>query len=176
MEYILFGLSNGVFFGPPSEIVIWAAIKNGGLSTAFHSFVISNILGHTILFLISKRYIHTIESVILYVDELLSKNGRVKSNYERSMAWIHEPSGGYLFYGRLLPFFHTFTSIVAGKFSENIWKFMIFTIFGDYFFAILIYFHFKFFSKYLSDFSYVLLLLLSVALIHKVVRSITVKR
>jgi membrane protein DedA with SNARE-associated domain len=169
MIYFFFGISNGIFFAPPSELLIWFAIRDGSIGINFHIFIISNTLGHLLLFFLSSRHKVLFMKSVCWVTMLVLRRD-YSIHYKNSIEWLHEKSGWYIFYGRLMPFFHTFTSIVAGFYEENVLKFFIFTLLGNYTFGFLIFLHFKILSQFLNQFSYIFVLLASVVIVHLIIK------
>lgn len=169
MFYFLLGVTNGIIFTPPSEIVIWHALNTSGIASEFHFFILGNSIGHILLFHIFKKYSSSLEN-FFFVKIHFKWVKNFSSTYRKCISWLHEPSGTYLIYGRLLPFFHTFTSIVAAKNKINYLKFVVLTIVGDYFFGLIIFFHYSALSELLDQASYLIVLLVTFALIHWVVK------
>lgn len=168
--YFLFGLSNGIIFGPPSEYVIWAAVKENGLGLEFHIFIIANILGHVILFELAKGHYKTIEKFVLRIPLPLKFKKQFIRSSRRSIAFFHEPSGLYVLYGRCLPFFHTFVSIVAAHKGLSRLRFIGLTISGDYVFGLLIYVHYTIFSQLFGQALYLAFLFLTATAVHFVLK------
>lgn len=165
MIYFLLGITNGVVFTPPSEIVIWSALSINGIGFEFHQFILGNAIGHIFLFHIFKKYSSSLEN-FFFVKVRFEWVKSFELTYTNCISWLHEPSGSYLVYGRLLPFFHTFTSIVAAKNKVSYCKYVSLTIAGDYLFGIIIFFHYSILSKLLDQASYLVVLLLTFALVH----------
>jgi membrane protein DedA with SNARE-associated domain len=167
--YVVFGFTNGIFFTPPSELVIWLAIRDGTIGTSFHLFILANSAGHFILFWLAGRHKALLSGLVCHLASLILRRD-FSTHYRNSIDWLHEESGWYMFYGRLLPFFHTFTSIVAGFHNEKPMKLLLFTILGNYMFGVLIFVHFVFLSKILNQFSYLLVLFLTFVIVHILIK------
>lgn len=137
---LAFGITNGVFFTPPSEYVYFYIFDQWGYGEFAYLFTMANTVGHIILFQIFLRY-----SNHPYLRH------RIVMKYINQFSALVEKVGAeraYLVWFRCLPFLHTFVSIIAALKREDRKKFIILTLFGNVAFL-----HVNFAFFWLSDYA-----------------------
>lgn len=167
MWYFLAGLANGVVFGPPSELVIIAAFAlEDSPVVPLLQFIAGNTIGHIFLFWLTRSNFPFIIKLICQVEAIFTSNQYTERLINRSMQWLKEPSGWYLVYGRLLPFFHTFTSIVAATDNRGTLAVFFGALLGNFLFVAVLGFNYFVISAVVGKTVGALVVFLMVAALH----------
>ncbi len=131
------GVSNGLLFTPPSEFVIWWILTNGGGNLELSCFILGNTIGHLLLFGVTKAFIRYLNGKDL-VSYLRDTEKHIPLLAARCMGFLHEGRGYYVAYGRLLPFFHSFTSVIAAYHDVPVKKVIAHTFIGNVLFTLML--------------------------------------
>ncbi len=167
VSLLIMMLTNGVFFLPPSEFILLIAFESFPSSriATFSTLALVNTAGHFILFCVVRSYKHKASRLHSHFGSPLSKPLATLSSWGIDLTtWGSDLKS--CFYLRLVPIAKTGVSISAALGEVSFIPFLVATACGNFLFCALWYCYFVLLSNFVSDVYFVMVTIVSVALVY----------
>lgn len=162
-EFVFLSLlmvANGIVFFPPSEFILLTAFGSASdhALAAFLLLASANTAGHTILFLLVRRFF------LKRIELIMNNQSRLGQTLRKTVPIISKDRN--VFWLRLVPVAKTAVSITAALGSIGLAKYLVYTILGNVAFCLVWLAYFGLLSNFLGHDQFVLYVVISILLVY----------